>query len=48
MMIETLVSFGNAVAPEVKASHNIFMFGYVSNPFLFWWDPSILVAKPVV
>lgn len=40
--------FGNAVVTEVKASHNVFVVGYVSNPILFWWDPSTLVAELVV
>lgn len=37
-----LVSIGNVAAHEIKASHSIFMFHYISNPFLFWWDHQYL------
>jgi len=39
------VPFGNAVVPEVKASYSVFVFGYVSNPVLFWWDLLTLVKR---
>jgi hypothetical protein len=35
MLREIMVPFGNAAAPEVKVSHNFYVFGYAKTGFYF-------------